>query len=454
MNHHNSDGLEGRQLVFASLATFAALMMALLDSSIVNVALPSIAKDLRVSDGQSVWVVNAYQLAVIIALLPLASLGEIVGYRRIHALGLTLFTVASIFCALSPTLAWLTISRAVQGLGAAAMISVNIALIRALFPREKIGRGIGIMAMVGSISTAVGPTVASAILSIGHWPWLFAVNAPVGVAALLLTRYAIPQSIRTKRPFDVVSAVLSALTFGFFVAALDAFAHGSGDGAALLMLVIAFAACILLTRRQLLMSDPLLPVDLLKIPIFALSIASAVCCFIAQGLAFVAIPFQLHNVVGLDQVETGLFITPWPIAVVLISPLAAKLSGRYPAALIGGIGLFILAVGMLLMATLRSDSWHVVIALWTTLCGLGFGLFNAPNNRAIVTAAPALRSGAASGMLATARLLGQTLGAALVALCFALIAHGWDLALYIGAAFAVCAGVASVSRKFATPTAG
>jgi DHA2 family multidrug resistance protein-like MFS transporter len=451
MNLDDSDGLEGRRLIFASLATFAALMMALLDSSIVNVALPSIAKDLSVSDGKSVWVVNAYQLAVIIALLPLASLGEIVGFRRIHTIGLILFTVASICCALSPTLTSLTMSRAAQGLGAAAMISVNIALIRALFPREKIGRGIGVMAMVGSIATAVGPTVASAILSVGHWPWLFAVNAPVGAVALLLTRLYIPPSIPTKRPFDVMSAVLSALTFGLFVAALDAFAHGGGDRAVLSMVVVALIACIWLTRRQLRMPDPLLPVDLLKIPIFALSIASALCCFIAQGLAFVAIPFQLHNVVGLNQVATGLFITPWPIAVVLISPIAAKLSGRYPAALIGGIGLFIMAGGLLLMTTLRSDSWHVAIALWTSVCGLGFGLFNAPNNRAIVTAAPAQRSGAASGMLATARLLGQTLGAALVALCFELMSHGWNMALYLGAAFSVCAGVASVGRRYASP---
>ena len=444
----DKDGLSGRALAFAVFATLSALMMALLDSSIVNVALPTIARSLRVSDGQSIWVVNAYQLAVIVALLPLASLGEIVGFRRVHATGLVLFTMASIACALSPTLTHLSIARAAQGLGAAAMMSVNVALIRLIFPFDKLGRGIALMAMVGSVSIAIGPTLASFILSVASWPWLFAVNAPVGVIALWMTKLYIPPSIRSSAPFDYRSAGLCALTFGLFITGVDSFAHGGSARTAAFLLILAGLACALLVRLQSRSRTPLFPIDLLKIPLFSLSVTGAVCCFIAQGLAFVAIPFQLHHVLGLDQVATGLLMTPWPVAVVAVSPLAGWLSDRFPSSLIGGIGLLFMALGLFLISQLHPHSASVTVACWTSMCGIGFGLFNAPNNRAIVTSAPTARSGAASGMLATARLFGQTLGAALVALCFEIDARGWENALYLGAAFALCAGGASMSRRF------
>jgi len=446
-----NNGLAGRALVFAAFATLSALMMALLDSSIVNIALPTIARSLRVSDAQSVWVVNAYQLAVIVALLPLASLGEIIGFRRVHAGGLIVFTLASIGCALARSLVYLSIARGAQGLGAAAMMSVNVALIRLIFPIEKLGRGIALMAMVGSVSIAIGPTLASFILSIAHWPWLFAVNAPVGVIALWMTKMYMPSSTRSSAPFDFLSAGLCALTFGLFITGVDSFAHGGSAKMAAGLILCAALSCALLMRVQLRSTTPLFPVDLLKIPLFSLSVAGAVCCFIAQGLAFVAIPFQLHHVLGLGQVATGLLMTPWPVAVLAVSPLAGWLADRFPSSPIGGIGLLAMALGLFLISQLHAHDSYVTVACWTTICGIGFGLFNAPNNRAIVTAAPVARSGAASGMLATARLFGQTLGAALVALCFEMDARGWESALYLGAAFAICAGGASMSRRFTAP---
>ena len=160
--------------------------MAVMDGAIANVALPTIAKDLDASPAFSIWIVNGYQLAITISLLPLSSLGEIVGYRRIYLAGLALFTVASVFCALSHTLLLLTVARIVQGFGAAGIMSVNMALVRFIYPRDLLGRGIGINAMVVAVSAAVGPTIATGILAVGTWPNLFAVNIPIGIAALML----------------------------------------------------------------------------------------------------------------------------------------------------------------------------------------------------------------------------------------------------------------------------
>ncbi len=444
------DGLPQPQRRWAVLAIALALIMAVLDSAIANIALPTIARDLHVSDAASIWVVNAYQLAVTMSLLPLASLGEIVGYRRVHIVGLVLFVASSLLCALSGTLPLLTFARILQGLGAAGMMSVNVALVRFVFPRAKLGSGIGINAMVGSVATAVGPTVASAILSVAHWPWLFAVNVPVGLFALLVAWRALPHTEPGATRFDVLSAALSAATFGLLISFVDGLAHGEAATLVAAELVATLVAGTVLFRRQVNLAAPLLPIDLMRVPLFALSVAGAICCFAAQGLAYVAMPFLLQNTLGFDQVRTGLLLTPWPLCVALIAPVSGWLADRFSAAVLGGVGLIVMAVGLALMATLPGHPSGLAIVWRTAVCGLGFGFFNSPNNRAMIASAPAHRSGGASGMVATARLLGQTTGAALVALCFEVVPRdGAPAALWLGAAFAGAAALVSFLRRAA-----
>src|ERR1700691_3000929 len=182
MKHH-PDGLPQPERGWAILTIAIGLIMSVMDGAIANVALPTIARDLNASPAFSIWIVNGYQLAITISLLPLASLGEIIGYRRVYLAGLLLFTLASLFCAVSRTLVLLTVARIMQGFGAAGIMSVNAALVRFTYPRAQLGRGIGINALVVAISAAVGPTVAAAILAVGTWPWLFAINIPIGIAA-------------------------------------------------------------------------------------------------------------------------------------------------------------------------------------------------------------------------------------------------------------------------------
>src|SRR5262245_43711875 len=171
-----ADGLPLPQRYWAILTIALGIIMAVVDGAIANVALPTIAKALDASPAFSVWIVNGYQLAITISLLPLASLGEIIGYRRVYLAGLLLFTLASLFCTLANTLPLLTAARIAQGFGAAGIMSVNAALVRYTYPRALLGRGIGFNALVVAISAALGPTVAAAILAVGTWPYLFAIN--------------------------------------------------------------------------------------------------------------------------------------------------------------------------------------------------------------------------------------------------------------------------------------
>ena len=441
-----ADGVPTPQRYWAILTIALAVGMAVMDGAIANIALPTIAVDMHATPSASIWVINAYQLAVTVSLLPLASLGEIYGYRRVYQTGLAVFTLASLACALSHSLVALTASRVLQGLGAAGIMSVNSALTRYVYPRALLGRGMGLNALVAATCSAIGPTVASAILAVTTWQWLFAINVPVGVVAFLIASRALPWTPQASARFDLGSAALNAATFGLLIIGVDGYAHGESGYAAGVELTACIIAGILLVRRQLDRSAPLLPVDLLRIPLFRLSIATSVCSFASQMLAFVSLPFYLQGGLGWTATQTGLLLTPWPVATAIMAPIAGRLADRHSAGLLGGIGLALFTTGLLLLATMPADAGAVSIGLRMGICGLGFGFFQSPNNRAIITSAPLQRSGGASGMLGTARLLGQTFGAALVALIFSVSSHGVTIALFVGAAFSAAGAAASLLR--------
>ncbi|MGF6966730.1 DHA2 family multidrug resistance protein-like MFS transporter [Paraburkholderia sp. WC7.3g] len=440
-------GLPVPQRYWAMLVIALSLTLAVLDSAIANVALPTIARNLHASAAASIWVVNAYQLAITITLLPLASLGDRIGYRRIYLSGLILFTVASFGCALSNSLAMLALARVIQGFGAAGIMSVNTALVRMIYPPSQLGRGVAINAMVVAVSSAVGPTVASGVLAVATWPWLFAINVPIGIAAIVGGFKALPMNPGHESPYDYLSAVMNAFVFGLLIFAVDGLGHGERFGYVTLEALGALVIGYFFVRRQLTRPAPLLPIDLLRIPVFALSVGTSVCSFCAQMLAFVSLPFLLQDRLGLSQVETGLLMTPWPAIIIIAAPVSGVLSDRISAGWLGGVGLAAMTVGLLLLATLGPHPDALQISWRMALCGAGFGIFQSPNNRTMLSSAPRERSGGASGMLGTARLTGQTLGAALVALIFGVAPqNGTIIALYVAAGFSALAAVVSTMR--------
>jgi MFS transporter, DHA2 family, multidrug resistance protein len=444
------DGLPLPQRYWAILNLAVGLALSVLDSAIANIALPAIAKEIHASPADSIWVINAYQLTVVISLLPFASLGDIFGYRRIYIIGLVVFTGAALVSALSHSLLMLTVGRALQGLGAAGMMSVNTALVRFTYPRRQLGRGIAMVSVVVSISSAAGPSVAAAILAVASWPWLFAINVPIGLVAFVMSLRLLPYNPPSDHRFDLVSAFLCAFAFALLISGIN----GIGHHHPVVLVVAELAGSLLvgyvLVRRQNTLTMPLLPIDLFKRPIFALSVATSICTFVAQGIVFVALPFYFQDVIGRSQVETGLLITPWPVMVAMIAPLAGRLADRYPAGILGAIGLTVLSLGFVLLALLPGAPRDADIVWRIVVCGLGFGFFQSPNNRAIISSAPRERSGGAGAIQSTARLLGQTIGAAMVALVFGYSgpAGGTSptVAILLAALFAAVAAVASVSR--------
>jgi DHA2 family multidrug resistance protein-like MFS transporter len=380
-----------------------------------------------------------------LSLLPLSAVGDIFGYKRVYLAGLALFGIASLGCALAPSLAVLTGMRVVQGLGAAGVMSVNMALVRFIHPINRLGHGIGINAVIIAVSAAAGPTIASSILAFAPWPWLFAIKVPIAIVAVTIGIYALPETPRATHPFDAISAILSTITFGTLIAFLDGLSRPTPLMLIAAELPLTLGAGFVLYRRQLRMVLPLLPVDLLRIPMFTLSISTSICSFLAQTLAFIALPFHLQAI-GYSAVDTGLLMTPWPIATAIFAPISGKLSDRYPAGLLGLLGLAAFAAGLAALAILSDRTSMTDVAWRMAIAGAGFGLYQSPNNRTIQASAPRSRSGGASGMQAMARLLGQTVGAALTALIFARFLRGAMVAVWFATGFAVIGAAVSALR--------
>ncbi len=449
------DGLPTERRRWAVAAIFTALAMASLDTAIANIALPAIAADLNVSPADVVWVVNVYQIALVATLLPLGALGEIVGHQRIYLGGLLLFTLASLGCAYAWSLPSLLTARALQGLGASGIMSVNSALIRFVYPSRLLGRGFGHNALVVATAFTLGPTIASGILAVGPWPWLFAVNIPFGLIAIAIGLKTLPHTPRAVHAFDFPGALLAACCLGLFILGIGSAAHKASPGVVSIELAAAVILGWLLIQRQADHPAPMLPIDLFRRPMFALSAATAVCSFAVQGLAFVSLPFYFEDILQRTQVETGFFMTPWPLVVAIMAPIGGRLSDRHSAGVLGGLGLVLLGIGMVLLATLPASPSIANIVWRMVICGLGFGFFQTPNIRAIMSSAPPGRSGGASGIVATARLTGQTVGAALAALCFGLAGRdGATVALALGAGFAAVGSVMSFLRLTVPPPRG
>jgi MFS transporter, DHA2 family, multidrug resistance protein len=442
------DGLANPQRLLAFSTLAMAIAMAVLDGTIVTVALPTMARDFAVQPESAIWIVNAFQLAVTVSLLPLAALGDMLGYRRVYWWGLALFTLASLSCALAPTFAVLAFARLVQGLGAAGIMSVNIALIRFIYPHSRLGQGVGNMAVVVAMCSAGSPSVAAAILSVASWHWLFLINVPIGALALVMAARTLPATPRAPGRLDVQSVILNALTFGLVIAGVNRLGQGGSPSLPLIEIAVGAAIGAALVKRQLKLPAPLLPVDLLRRPVFALSLMTSISSFGAQALAIVSLPFYFEDRLGHSATTTGLLMTPWPVATALIAPIAGRLADRFIPGLLGSIGLLVMCSGLVLVALGIADS-HPVSLVWRlAICGLGFGFFQSPNNRVIIGSAPRERSGGASGLQSSGRLIGQTLGTALVAVAFGRAPHhATEIALWGAAALTLAGAVASGLRR-------
>lgn len=432
-------------IFMAAMPIYLALTMTVLDGNIVNVALPSMSQHFHVSRATIVWVVNAYQIVIMMLLLALASLGDVKGYKKIFLFGIVVFTLGSAACAASTSFPLLIISRAIEGLGAAAIMAVNIALIRVVYPPRFLSRGLSYNAIIVGGATALGPTLAGAILSITTWHWLFIINIPIGIAAYFIGVKYLPfwrPTEGNERPtFDKVSAVESAIIFGLIINLIEGFSrphsHWLEWGQLIFLGVLGF----FFIRRQMGQEFPLFPMDLFKNPAFTFSLTSSTANFMATMLAMVSLPFFLKEDLGYNVLHVGLLLSPWPLALIVASFVAGRLGARLNSSMLSAVGMAIAAFGLWLLYMEPAHGGFFDIAWRMAVTGFGFGLFKTPNNLLLVHSSPFNRTGAAGGVKSTSRLFGQCVGTALVAIIFrtSTVAHSSRMCLLLGVGCAIVA---------------
>ena len=443
------DGLHRPKIYYAVASVCCGIFLSVVDGNICNVALPTISQELGVSSADSIWVVNAFQLVIMMTLLSFSSLGELFSYKRVYVSGVVLFTVGSLFCAMSHTLPLLIASRAFQGIGAAMMMSVNTTLVKIIYPKKYLGKGVGINATVVALAAVTGPTLAAGILSFASWPWLFAINIPIGIVTFFMAFRHLPDNPThvEGRHFNVRDAMLNAAVFGLLIGCIEMYSHGASLTTVLVGVALLLLLGFIYVRSQLHRQYPMLPFDLLRIPVFSMSVLTSIVSFTAQMMALVAIPFMLLHTFGMNAVETGLLMTSWPLVIVFVAPLAGSLIGKVHPGILGCFGLLLMSTGCFLLSYIPADASHPDIAWRLALCGTGFGFFQSPNNHMLLSSAPNHRAGSAGGMLATARLVGQSTGAALVALFFHLFGDGAPHdAMLLAGALTICGALSSVIR--------
>ena len=449
------------QRLWTIVATSSVTVLTMIDQTIATTALPTIAHDVNASAAASIWVLNGYQLGLMLGIVPLAAAADILGYWRVYRVGLIIFVLASLACVLSHSLLALSLARFVQGFSGAALTVSASPINRLVFPPKMLGRATGYGAMAVALGAAAGPVIGGAILALGPWQWLFAINLPIGIAVYLLSLKAIPKTPGHRGAFDVTSAIMSAAMFGLALFGFDALGQDGASPFAISEIITAAVIGVFFIRRQLAMPLPMFPVDLFAELRFTLASFACYASFVAQTASYVALPFAFQTIMGHTPLQIGELLLPWLLAQAAISPIAGVLADRYNSSRLAAIGLAGFGIGLLLTMSMGTHPSWFDITWRMTFCGVAWGLFQAPNNRSIQGSAPRERSGAPQSIQALARVGGQTTGAVIVSIIFAMDGHATGqssgvtesavvAALAVAAAWAFLGSFASLWRGVIT----
>jgi EmrB/QacA subfamily drug resistance transporter len=404
-------------LALSGTATF----MTTLDSSIVNIGLPSIARAFGVAlSGNIEWVIIGYLVVIAAALLTFGRLADMLGRKPLFLAGLALFTLGSAVCGAAPSLNALIAARCFQGLGAAAILSVNVAMITRSFPAGERGRALGLNMILLALGVSAGPTIGGILTQTLSWRWIFYVNLPIGGLAFLAAWYLLTERYRLQQQrFDLPGAALLATGLAALTLGLS-FGQEWGWGSlrfqgSMGIAVVALAGAAWVEHR---VSAPVLDPALLRNRVFVFANVSFMICMLALFAVSFLLPFYLEELRGFDTLRSGLLLTPLPLTLALVAPISGALADRMGSRWLAPLGLAIACAGLLLLSWLTQTSSIAYLILCLIVTGIGQGLFQSPNARAIMGAAPPGELGVASGALATGRVIGQSLSVAVTGAVF------------------------------------
>ncbi len=410
------------------------IFLATIDGSIVNVALPTLVEELGTDFTTVQWVVLAYLLTVTTLMLGIGRLADMKGKKPIYTVGFVVFTVGSLLCGLSPTVYLLIGSRVLQAIGAAMTMALGMAIVTEAFPANERGKALGITGAIVSTGIVLGPTIGGLILGILPWSWIFFVNLPIGILGIALVIRFVPATTPPGgQRFDFWGAAVLFVSLLSLLLALSLAQNRGFLSLAVITLLLTFVIFLgLFIWLELRIEQPMIDLRLFSNLLFSTSLATGFITFICTAGTILLMPFYLQNVLGYTPRQVGLLLAVVPLATGLIAPISGSLSDRFGSRRITVLGLSILVFGFIAVSTLDSQTSAQGYVLRFLPVGIGLGVFQSPNNSAIMGAAPRNRLGIASGMLAVNRTLGQITGIAVMGALwsrFVFAAAGSDIAI-------------------------
>jgi len=423
-----TDAPQYRDKWWIMLAVSMALLLGTIDGTIVNVALPTLVREFGANFPTIQWVVLAFLLGLSTLMLSVGRLADMMGKKQIFSAGLVVFLLGSLLCGLSPTVYALIGFRLLQSIGAAMTVALGVAIVTETWPPAERGKAIGITAGVISLGIVIGPTAGGLLIGSLGWRWIFFVNLPLGLLALLLViRYVPPLTPRQNaETFDFLGAGITGLgLLALSLALTIGQTRGFGDPLILALFALAALAAAAFVPVERRAAYPMIDLDLFRNVQFSLNLITGSFTFVAIAAVIFLMPFYLELVLGLPVAQVGLLLAVAPLVLAVLGPLSGSLSDRFGTRPVSVVGLIFLLIGYLTLSTLRTDTKPVGYILRMLPIGLGMGTFQSPNNSAIMGAAPRNRLGVASGLLSMTRTLGQTTGIALLGAAFASLLHGY-----------------------------
>jgi EmrB/QacA subfamily drug resistance transporter len=425
---------------FVMLAVAMGIFLATIDGSIVNVALPTLTEGLNTDFAIVQWVVLSYLLTVTTLLSIVGRLADMYGRKRLYTAGFVVFTIGSFLCGLAPTAGWLILFRVLQGVGAALILALGVAIVTEAFPPTERGRALGIAGSIVSIGIVSGPVLGGFIIENLSWHWIFFVNVPIGILGVIISIRHVPESHPPgDQRFDLAGA---ASLFIFLLALLLGLTTGQRQGfispPTLILFVISAVFLTVFLWIEFHHAQPIINPRLFRSRLFSVNLTTGFLMFIGLGSS-VLIPFYLENVLGYRVQQVGLLLAVIPVALGITAPISGTLSDRFGTRVISIGGLVITMLGYLALSTLTTSTTAVGFMLRYLPVGIGVGLFQSPNNSAIMGAAPRNQLGMASSLLAVTRTLGQTVGIAVLG------------ALWAGLVFAGMGGLVEGGATTAPP---
>jgi EmrB/QacA subfamily drug resistance transporter len=397
------------------------VLMSTLDATIVNIALPTLVQDLNASFGTVQWVVLSYLLVLTSLTLGVARLGDMYGKKRVYLPGLVIFVFGSALCGFAPNVGWLIGFRALQGLGGVMVAALGAAIVTEVFPGSERGRAIGIIGSLVSVGVALGPSLGGVLIEWADWHWIFLVNVPIGIIAVAIVLRFVPNDTpeRSGQRFDIIGAVVLAATLGSYALGMTLIENNGFSVPVISLLVGALVGLAVFLLLQMRLAQPMIRLDMFRNILFSMNLLMGTLVFIAISANLLILPFYLEQVKGFSTAETGLLLAVVPIATAVVAPISGSMADRHGPRPVSVVGLVLISIGYVLLSLLRVDTSVPIYLLSIAPVSVGLGVFQSPNNSAVLGSVSRERLGVASGLLTLSRTLGQTTGVPLMGALFA-----------------------------------